>query len=223
MSAGEEEEHGMEAIIKALMKALTDIKGSLTDSLKPPTFDWNSSEQFEDFRLFIKGMESWYTLQGIPDKDGDTTLLEYLLNFLGPIGRRKHAQWNPSGVTAEEREKNKKSAKLFMEFLHSSMDHPVSQRCRIYQLEEIRIKAGETPDELVERIWGLADRCNFPTDAEKERHIQSGWSVPSATQTWSGNSWQWRSRQLLLRCWQCATHTLQSQTTCLQWAYRQKP
>ena len=85
----------MEAIIKALMKALTDIKGSPTDSLKPPTFDWNSSEQFEDFRLFIKGMESWYTLQGIPDKDSDTTRLEYLLNFLGPIGRRKHEQWNP--------------------------------------------------------------------------------------------------------------------------------
>ena len=172
MSAGEEEEHGYEAIIKALTKALTDIKGSPTDSLKPPTFDWNSSEQFEDFRLFIKGMESWYTLQGIPDKAGDTTQLEYLLNFLGPIGRRKHEQWNLSGATAEEREKNKKSAKLFMEFLHSSMDHPVSQRCRIYQLEEIRIKAGETPDELVERIRGLANRCNFPTDAEKERHIQ---------------------------------------------------
>ena len=102
MSAGEEEEHGMEAIIKALTKALTDIKGSPTDSLKPPTFDWNSLEQFEDFWLFIKGMESWYTLQGIPDKDGDTTQLEYLLNFLGPIGRRKHEQWNPSGTTAEE-------------------------------------------------------------------------------------------------------------------------
>ena len=59
-----------------------------------------------------------------------------------------------------------------MEFLPSSMDHPVSQRCRIYQLEEIRVKAGETPDELVERIRGLGNRCNFPTDVEKERHIQ---------------------------------------------------
>ena len=39
MSAGEEEEHGYEAIIKVLTKALTDIKGSLTDSLKPLTFD----------------------------------------------------------------------------------------------------------------------------------------------------------------------------------------
>ena len=26
----------------------------------------------------MKGMESWYTLQGIPDKAGDTTQLEYL-------------------------------------------------------------------------------------------------------------------------------------------------
>ena len=85
MSAGEEEEHGYEAIIKAMIKAVTDIKGSPTDSLKPPTFDWNSSEQYEEFRLFIKAMESWYTLQGKPDKTGDTTRLEYLLNFLGPI------------------------------------------------------------------------------------------------------------------------------------------
>ena len=37
MSAREEEELGYEAIIKVLTKALMDIKGSLTDSLKPPT------------------------------------------------------------------------------------------------------------------------------------------------------------------------------------------
>ena len=79
MSAGEEEEHGYEAIINALMKALTDIKGSPTDILKPPTFEWNSLEQFEDFWFFI--MESWYMLQGIPDKA---------------------EQWNPSGTTADE-------------------------------------------------------------------------------------------------------------------------
>ena len=72
MSAREEEEHAYEAIIKVLTKALTDIKGSLTDSLKPPTFNWNSSEQYEDFQLFIRSMESCYTLQGIPDKEDDT-------------------------------------------------------------------------------------------------------------------------------------------------------
>ena len=49
MSAREEEEHVHEVFIKALTKALTDIKGSPTDSLKPPTFDCNSSEQYKDF------------------------------------------------------------------------------------------------------------------------------------------------------------------------------
>ena len=78
----------------------------------------------------------------------------------------------PSGSPAEEWEKNKMSAKLFMEFLHSSMDYPVSQWCRIYQLEELRIEAGKTWDKLFERTLGLADRCNFLTDAEKERYIQ---------------------------------------------------
>ena len=62
------------------------------------------------------------------------------------------------------------------------MDHPVSQLCSIYQLEEIRIKASKTPDELVEWIWGLADRCNFPTDVEKERHIQF-WMVCALSHT----------------------------------------
>ena len=49
MSAGEEEEHGYEAIIKAFTKALTDMKGSPMDSLKPPIFDWNSLDQYKDF------------------------------------------------------------------------------------------------------------------------------------------------------------------------------
>ena len=78
----------------------------------------------------------------------------------------------PLAQILQRNERRIKSAKIFMEFLHSSMDHPVSQQCKIYQPEEIMIKAGETPDELVERIRGLADRCNFATDAEKERHIQ---------------------------------------------------
>ena len=81
MSSGEEEEYDYKAIIKALMNALMDIKGSPMDSLKPPTFDWNTSDQYKDFQLFLNGMESWYK----PDKDSDTTQLEYLLNFLYPI------------------------------------------------------------------------------------------------------------------------------------------
>ena len=55
-----------------------------------------------------------------------------------------------------------------MKFLHDGMDHPVSQQCRIYQLEEIRIRDGKTPYEPIERIQGLADRCDFPSDVKKK-------------------------------------------------------
>ena len=156
------------AVIDAFTKALTNVKVSPTDALKSPKFDWNSQDQFEDFWLFRKGMESWYKLQSIEEKDGDDTRLEYLLNFLGPIGWKKYEQWTPNGATAEIQEKIKKSASKFMEFLHAGIDHCVSQWCRIYHLKEMQIKAGKTPHKPIERIQGPADRCNFPTQVEKE-------------------------------------------------------
>ena len=73
------------ALIDAFTKALTNVTVSLTDALKPPKFDWNLQDQFEDFRLFRKGMESWYKLQNIPKADGDDTHLEYLLSNGPPM------------------------------------------------------------------------------------------------------------------------------------------
>ena len=84
-------------------------------------------------------------------------------------------------------------------------------------MEEIRIKAGETPGELIEQIRGLADRCNFPTDAEKERHIQF-WMVHALSNTDL-------IRKLLAMKIEATTTEMLAvlQTTCLQWAYQQKP
>ena len=52
------------------------------------------------------------------------------------------------------------------------MDHAVSQCCRIYQLEDVHIWPRESPDELINCLRALADRCNFPSDEEKEWNIQ---------------------------------------------------
>ena len=41
------------------------------------------------------------------------------------------------------------------------MDHTVSQQCQMYQMEDVQIKPGETPDELVDHLRALANRCNF--------------------------------------------------------------
>ena len=128
----------------------------------------------------FSSVKSWFTLQNIvkeekTNPDGttspDSICLEYVLNFLGNTGHKKYEQWKPTG-TAAEIEKAKASTDKFMDYLFSTMDHEVSQCCRIYQLEDIRIWAGESPDELIEHLRALADHCNFPTDEEKKCNVQ---------------------------------------------------
>ena len=165
------------AAIMLLTNALKALAPNPSTTLIPPTFDWNSTEQYSDFQLFTKSVKSWFTLQNIvkEEKDGstkiDSTRLEYILNFLGNTGCKKYERWQPSG-TDDEVKKIKASADKFMDDLLSTMDHEVSQHCKIYQLEDVMIWAGESPDELMESLHALADHCNFRTDEEKEHNVQ---------------------------------------------------
>ena len=66
-------------------------------------------------------------LQGMKEEPDDVTRLEYLLNFLGTSGQWKHKQWKSEGATEADCENKKKRAAAFLEYLYSTMDHPVSQ------------------------------------------------------------------------------------------------
>ena len=127
-------------LIKALTAAIAKLLPNQPSiSLVTPSFDWNTTEQYDDFQLFHKSVESWFTLQNIPtETPEDPTRLEYVLNFLGNTGCRKFDHWKPTG-TADEIVKKKKQASAFMNYLSSTMDHEVLQCCRIYQLEDVRI------------------------------------------------------------------------------------
>ena len=128
-------------------------------SLATPTFDWNSTEQYDDFQLFHKSVDSWFTLQNVapeippgdPTADINSTHLEYVLNILGNAGHKKFDRWKPTGSDAEVAKK-RKSAQEFLDYLSSMMDHAVSQHCRIYQLVDVHIQLGESPDELVDHL-----------------------------------------------------------------------
>ena len=72
-------------------------------SLMTPSFNWNTTEQYDDFQLFRKSVESWFTLQNIPAEtpedptmEPNSTRLEYVLNFLGNTGHRKFDHWKPN-------------------------------------------------------------------------------------------------------------------------------
>ena len=50
--------------IAALTAALTKLLPNQPSiSLMTPSFDWNTMEQYDDFQLFHKSVESWFTLQ----------------------------------------------------------------------------------------------------------------------------------------------------------------
>ena len=86
--------------LATLAEALRALRpGALTEVLKPLTFDWQTTKQYEDFCLLSRSMESWYCLQGMKEEPDDGTRLEYLLNFLGTTGLWKHEQWMPEGAT----------------------------------------------------------------------------------------------------------------------------
>ena len=164
----------------ALTAALKTLAPNPSTLLIAPTFDWNSTEEYNDFQLFVKSVKSWFTLQNIVKEEKsnpegtaspDSTRLEYVLSFLSNTGHKKYEQWKPTG-TAAGIEKAKASADKFMDYLLSTMDHEVSQCCRIYRLEDVKIQAGESPDECVECLHALADHCNFPTDEKKEQNVQ---------------------------------------------------
>ena len=161
--------------LAALTAALKALSPNPSTTPIAPTFHWNSTEQYENFQQFIKSVNSWSTLQHItaettPDGTNYSTRLEYVLNFLGNTGHKKYEQWKPTG-TNEEVKKKKDSSKKFLDYLLSTIDHKVSQRCRICQLEDIHAHPGESPDELVDHLCALADRCNFPSEEEKECNV----------------------------------------------------
>ena len=105
-----------------------------------------------------------------------------------------------SSVTTGDITATKKSVKSFLDHLTSQMDHTVTQWCWIYQLEDEQTKPGETPDELVDHLRAFANRCNFPTDKEKEWNIQFHLVYASQTVSWSRNCLPLTSRPQQLRC-----------------------
>ena len=76
------------AVLTAALKLL--MLNQPATNVKTPTFEWTTSEQYDEFRLFQECTESWFHLQAIPDEPDDKGAhLEYILNFLGTTGCQK--------------------------------------------------------------------------------------------------------------------------------------
>ena len=112
------------AVLTAALKSL--MPNQPATNLKTPTFDWTTSDQYDEFKLFYKSTKSWFHLQAIPDEwDDKGACLEYILNFLGTTDHWKWNKWTPPSVTTDDVATTKKSAKSFLDHLASQMEHRV--------------------------------------------------------------------------------------------------
>ena len=180
------------------LAALTTALNSLmpnqpSTNLKTPTFEWTTSDQYHEFKLLCRSTERWFHLQAIPDKPNDKGAhLEYTLNFLGTTGHQKWNQWTPAGVTTDDIAATKKSTKSFLDHVASQMDHTVSHWCWIYQLDDMWIKSGGTPDELADCLraphwsrqlsnwWGKGMKHPIPSRLCPHRQ----WAGQEITHSW---------------------------------------
>ena len=97
-------------------------------NLKTPYFEWTTSDQYDEFKVFYESMESWFCLQAIPDEPNDKGAhLECTLNFLHTTGNQKWNQWTPAGMTTDDIAATKKCMQSSLDHLTSQMDHTVSQ------------------------------------------------------------------------------------------------
>ena len=97
------------AVWTAVLKSL--MPNQPATNLKTPTFEWTTSDQYDEFKLYWESTESWFHLQAIPEKPYDKgACLEYSLNFLSTTGHQKWNQWMPASVTTDNVATTKKSA-----------------------------------------------------------------------------------------------------------------
>ena len=89
------------AALTTALKLLMSNQAAI--NLKTPTFEWTTSDQYDEFKLFCESIESWLHLQAIPDVPNDKSAhLEYILSFLSTTGHQKWNQWTHVSVTTDD-------------------------------------------------------------------------------------------------------------------------
>ena len=141
-------------------------------------------------------MESWYVLQGICDKDSDTTWLEHLLNFLVSLDIGSNCR----GMRGIRRVSN------CLWSFYSSMDHPVSHWCNVGSISWKRL-GSKLARHQMNLLNGSADwltDATFPSMLRKKDTYNFRWYMPCVIQTSLGNlakKIKATSAEMLGVCW----------------------
>ena len=111
-----------------------------------PTYDWNVTDQMQEYHLFKCQLETWFRLCKIRAEE----CLDYLLCILGKDSYAAMDCWVPPDKG------HKWDPEKFLNYIESTLDDEVSPWVHVYELEDVKKRSDESVDKLVDRICQLA-------------------------------------------------------------------
>ena len=138
--------------------AIASVLTARTASISLPIYDWNSQDAYHVFSIFCLTLENWLLLNCIPPDSKDH--LRYVFAALGTKSLEMHAQWMPTS-SKEEQKVTKAKASSFLDHIQQGMTHDINTHVCLGELEEIRARLGEDPQDLIAHINTLMDCCEM--------------------------------------------------------------
>ena len=153
---------------QATANAITSVLTARTASISLPVYDWDSQDAYHSFSIFHHTLENWLLLNCIlPDSEDH---LRYVFAALGTKSLEMHARWMPTG-SKEEQKATKAKASAFLDQIQQGMTHDVNTHVHLGELEDIVVRPGEDPQDLVTHIKTLMDCCEMINGEHHEHKL----------------------------------------------------
>ena len=153
---------------QATANTIASVLTARAASISLPVYDWDSQDAYHSFSIFCHTLENWLLLNCIPPDSEDH--LRYVFAALGIKSLEMHAQWMPTG-SKEEQKVTKAKASVFLDQIQQGMPHDVNTHVHLGELEDIVVRPGEDPKDLIACIKTLMDHCKMINDEHCEHEL----------------------------------------------------
>ena len=152
----------------------TSVLCQIPVNVPVPTYDWNMTDQMQEFCLFKCQLDTWFWFCKIKAEEH----LDYLLCILGKEGYAAMDHWvPPHGGHKPDLEK-------FLNYIESTLYDEISPWVHVYELEDVKKRSDKSVDELIDRICQLACSVQIGngSNATIEFEVQCRliWAIPDA-------------------------------------------
>ena len=121
--------------------------------VKPPSFDWDSSNLAQTFKAFKRYCEIVLATPMYANRT-NKEVVNYILLWMGPKGVEIFDNWK---ITEEEKDNPTTEWASFSNYFEPKSNYRLAR----FQLRDMRQNTNEKIDSFLTRLNGVASKCNF--------------------------------------------------------------